>query len=511
MQALRLGIVSIACVALSLTGSSATAAASRTNLLLIVSDDHSADVLGAYGNRLARTPNLDRLAADGIRFDRAFCNTPICTPSRGSFFTGRYPHAVGVTLLQQALSSDALTLAERLADAGYRTGVFGKTHFNSKERHGFEVMLGEHEWRQHDAKTARPELPTDVDVLGPWRPFADPARVWLNGFHRPYPRYEEQMPGTWYAQKAIEFMRENRERPWFVQIGFTEPHSPFHFPVDLRDLYNPADMRVPRPGPNDGPQVPKIFTDLTHADRQGIIASYYTSVAFLDRNVGRVLTALDELKLADNTLVVYLGDNGYHLGEHGRFEKHTLYERCVRVPLIMRLPGRIPEGSVSRALVELVDVVPTVLDYLGVPAIPSAAPPRDLHGYSLEPLIAGRIASVRDAVFSEYQHTERAMVRTERWKLVYRTARAPTDWYEPVEPPTGRGFELYDLLNDPEEMHDLSGAPDPDIVEDLLDRLATWYTRFPPAGPPCPHPMTREDFLDWAIAPRTLPDSQPAQ
>ena len=508
MEALRFGI---ACMVLLLASSPVRAAAPRTNLLLIVADDHSADVVGAYGNRLARTPNLDRLAEEGIRFDRAFCNAPICTPSRQSLLTDRYPHAVGVTLLHHALGKDAWTLAHRLAEAGYRTGVFGKTHFNSPEHHGFETMVGEREWARHEVQLPPAQVPPGVEVLGPWRPFEDPARIWLNGFHRPYPRYEQEMAGTWFAQKAIDFIREHRDQPWFVQIGFKEPHSPFHFPIEMRDLYNPADMRVPRPGLNDGPQIPKVFAALSHADKQGIIASYYTSVAFLDRNVGRVLEALDELKLAEHTLVIYVGDNGYHLGEHGRFEKHSMYERCVRVPLIMRLPGRIPEGSVSRALVELVDIVPTVLDYLGVPADRSAKAPRDLHGHSLEPLIAGRIPSVRDAVFSEYQHTERAMVRTDRWKLVYRTANAPTDWYEPVEPPTGRGFELYDLLNDPEEMHDLSVMPDPAVVEDLLDRLATWYTRFPPVGPPCPHPMTREDFLDWAIAPRTLSDSRPGE
>ena len=481
------------------------------NVLIIVGDDHSYDVLGAYGSKLAHTPSLDRLAAQGVRFDRAYCNTPICSPSRQSFLCGRYPQTVGVTLLSHALDDSAYTLAHRLREAGYRTGAFGKMHFNSNRSHGFEVFKPESAYHAWDRSHPHRPLPEGLQILPPvFRPFQDPARVWLNGINVPFGRYDDDMPGTWYARQAIDFIKDNKDRPFFAQIGFNEPHSPFWFPVDFKDRFRPADMTVPKPGPEDAGQIPKVFADLTYADKQGIIASYYTSAAFLDSNVGRVLAAIDSLGLADNTLVIYLGDNGYHLGQHGRFEKHCFFDRAVRVPLVMRLPGRIKPGSTA-ALVEFVDLVPTVLDYLGLPADPKTPPPRDLHGHSLRPIVEARRDKVRDAVFSEYRHTEEAMVRTDRYKLIYRTIRALTDWYEPVQPPTGRGVRLYDEINDPEEMHDIAADPaNAGVVSDLLDRLAAFYHRFPPRGETPPQNLSREDFLDWAIAQRN-PLTAPAK
>jgi len=491
---------------LVLTLSTPSVPARQPNVVIIVGDDHQNDVYGAYGNPRARTPNLDKLAADGIRFDRAYCNSPMCTPSRQSLLTGRYPHAVGVTLLRHVLSDSAYTLADRLREVGYRTGAFGKMHFNSNALHGFEVHRTPAEFHRLDRRRTHRPLPAGVEVFPAWRPHKDPARIWLNGTYLPTGCYDEEMPDTWYARQAIAFMREHRDEPFFVQIGFHQPHSPFRFPVEFRGLYDPRTFPVPSIGPEDVPQMPRQFVPLTYDDKQGIIASYYTATAYLDVNVGRVLQAIDELHLREQTLVVYLGDNGYHLGQHGRFEKHTLYERCVRVPLVMRFPGRIPAGTSTDALVEFVDVVPTVLDYLGVPFDPDAPAPRDLHGHSLRPLIEGRVEKVRDIVFSEYQQTQVVMARTRTHKLIYRTAHdEQRDWigYEPVLPPAGRGIFLYDLDNDPEELHNVAARPEnKPIVEHLLDALADWYRRVPPLGSPPPAGLTGEAFLDWAVAPR---------
>jgi arylsulfatase A-like enzyme len=267
-------------------------------------------------------------------------------------------------------------------------------------------------------------------------------------------------------------------------------------------------MRVPQPGPEDAGQIPRIFADLTKEDKQGIIASYYTSVAFLDLNVGRVLSALEELNLADNTMVVYLGDNGYHLGEHGRFEKHSLCERAVRVPLIMTLPGRIRPQMSTSALAEGVDIVPTILDYCGLLAEANPPPERILDGLSLRRVIEGQITKVRDAVFSEYQPTQEAMVRTNRHKLIYRTNSPNLDWmgYDPVEPSTGRSLRLYDLEADPEEMHNIASDPaNGPIISAMLDQLVEWYRKVPPRNETAPDGLSRPDFLDWAIAPRDIP------
>jgi len=477
---LSLGVVFMA------AGPLPSAEARRPNVVLIVGDDHQNDIYGAYGSKLARTPNLDRLATEGVRFDRAYCNSPMCSSSRQSFLTGRYPHAVGVTLLRHVLDESSYTLAERLGEAGYRTGAFGKMHFNSSQRHGFDLHRTPREFHKKHGKRGNRSLPDGVEVLPAWRPGKDHARIWLNGFYRPFSRYDDEMPGTWYAREAIAFMQAHRDEPFFVQIGFHQPHSPFRFPVEFRGRHDPQGMPVPSIGPEDVPQIPKCFADLTFADKQGIIASYYTATAYLDLNVGRVLSAIDELGLRDETLVVYLGDNGYHLGQHGRFEKHCLYERAVRVPLVMRFPGRISADTSTRALVEFVDVVPTVLDYLGLP-------------------IEDKTKQVREVAFSEYQHTEIAMARTRTHKLAYRTSKAADDWmlYEPLIPPRGRGVFLYDLRTDPDELHNVADDPaNAKLVSHLLDRLADWYRRTPPVGAPPPEGLSREDFLDWAIAPR---------
>ncbi len=276
-------------------------------------------------------------------------------------------------------------------------------------------------------------------------------------------------------------------------------------PVDFTQRADPRRMPVPLIGPEDVPQIPKIFAGLSWSEKQGIAAAYHTAAAYLDLNVGRVLAAIDELGLKDDTLVIYLGDNGYHLGHHGRFEKHCCYERAVRVPLVMRLPGRIPAKSATAALVEFVDVVPTVLEYLELPPPANEPPPRDLHGQSLRPLIEGRTDRLHDTVFSEYQHTGMAMIRTATHKLIYRTSRAADNWigYEPIIPPEGRGVFLYDLVDDPEEMHNIAADPEnAGLVSDLFDRLADVYRRKPPVGDPPPDNLSREEFLDWAIAPR---------
>jgi len=409
------------------------------------------------------------------------------------------------------LDASSYTLAHRLSEAGYRTGAFGKMHFNSNLLHGFEVHRTPGEfWKKHGKRGDRP-LPDGVEVLPVWRPGKDHARIWLNGFYRPFGRYDDEMPGTWYAREAIAFMQAHRDEPFFVQIGFHQPHSPFRFPVDFRRPYDPQMMPVPSIGPEDVPQIPKIFADLTFGDKQGIIASYYTAAAYLDLNVGRVLSAIDQLGLRDETLVVYLGDNGYHLGQHGRFEKHCCYERAVRVPLVMRLPGRITAGTSTAALVEFVDVVPTVLDYLELEAEGNQPSPRDLQGTSLRPLIEGKTKQVREVAFSEYQHTEIAMARTQTHKLIYCTSKAADDWmlYEPRIPPRGQCVFLYDLQADPEELHNIADDPaSAKLVSRLLDRLADWYRRTPPVGSPPPENLSREDFLDWAIAPRNSPRSQ---
>src|SRR5438874_4092836 len=393
------GIISVLC-ALIFAASAVADAPRKLNVLWIVADDHAAYVCGAYSNRQVRTPNLDRLARQGMRFDRAYCQCPMCTPSRQSFFTGRYPRTIGVTQLRTALPASETTLAELLAPAGYATAAIGKMHFNSNLTHGCQLRLDLPEYRQWlKSKGAQP-LPKDVETLPPWRPFKDPVRIWLNSVVAPYAAVDDDMAGTYFSRQAIKFLEEKKNQPFFLMVSFTEPHSPFHFPVEYRGRHDPAKFAVPKVGPEDDGQIPAIFRGLTEREKQGIIASYYTSVEFLDKNVGLVLDALERFGLAENTLVIYIGDHGYCLGHHGRFEKHTLFEIAVRAPLFVRLPGRIPAQRNTDALVEFVDILPTVLDYCGV------AVPEKVQGRSLVPLLDGKTTKHRDVAFSEYAENE---------------------------------------------------------------------------------------------------------
>jgi choline-sulfatase len=427
----------------------------RPNLLFILADDHAGYVLGCDGNRLARTPNLDRLASEGTRFAGHYCNSPVCTPSRQSFFTGQLPHMAGVTRLPTPLAEDKPTLARQLKKAGYATAVFGKMHFNVPAKpglHGFDLACTENEltraWNQN--VNARP-VPKDVATKPAWHPFQDPARIWLNADKLPYPRFERDMRSVYQLQLAEQFLREHRDQPFALWLSFMEPHSPYDFPVEDRSRFDPARFDVPRVGSEDGTQIPLIFRDLTDREKRGIIASYYTSVEYLDRNVGRALDALRRLGLERDTLVVYMADHGYSLGQHGRFEKHCGYDPALRVPLLMRLPGKVRQGVVKE-LTEHVDVPATIVDLMGIEPLPVQ------HGQSLRPYLEGRsMDAPRSWIFSEYLENEEAYVRTERWKFVFCSGkRKRTDGYETDNPTPGQYVRLFDLEKDPGEFTDVS-------------------------------------------------------
>ncbi|MBI3737155.1 sulfatase-like hydrolase/transferase, partial [Candidatus Sumerlaeota bacterium] len=242
------------------------------NILFIIGDDHAPYVFGAYGNAKARTPHLDQFASTALRFDRAYCNSPVCTASRQSFLTGRLPHSIGVTLLKTPLGEDPVTLAELLKPLGYATAACGKMHFNSEKRHGFEVIYDRSEPRAK-LPAVREDFPFKVQP--PWKPFRDPADVWLNSACLPQGTHIEDMPGTMIAERAVDFMREHKDGPFLLFASFHEPHSPFYFPVEYRGMFKPEDFIPPEIGPEDADQIPAIFRGLTPEQKRGIIAAYY--------------------------------------------------------------------------------------------------------------------------------------------------------------------------------------------------------------------------------------------
>lgn len=449
------------CFACAATADAEEISHSRPNVLFLIGDDHATHVFGAYGNPQARTPNLDRLAASGARFDRAYCNSPVCTASRASFLTGRLPHSVGVTLLKTPLADEPVTLADLLKPLGYSTAAFGKMHFNSNRTHGFDRLYDHPQINQELANAPPLPLPEGLHVKPKWQPFKDPARVWLNAEALPLGRRREDMPSTRVTNQAVEFLRthaakdSNDEALFFLVVSLYEPHSPFDFPIEMAGAFNPTDFDVPEIGPEIDPQIPAIFRDLTREEKQGIIAAYYTSAQFLDENMGRVLSALEESGLAEDTLVIYIGDHGYNLGHHGRFEKHCFYEPAVRAPLVIRWPGHTRANSVVSNLVEFIDIYPTIAEVCG------ANIPDEVEGLSLKPLLESKSASHREMIFSEYYENEEAMVFDGRFKLIYSTGkRERQDGYATGHPSIRHDLRLYDLQNDPGEFQNLAATPD---------------------------------------------------
>lgn len=496
-----IGALLLAFAALSLVETARAGEPARRppNLLLIVDDDHSAETLGFEGDPHGATPNLDGLARQGVYFQRAYCNSPLCTPSRQSFISGKLPHATGVTRLPTALPESVRTLGHMLGERGYRTAAVGKMHFNDPSPHGFALRRDYSEWLKHLG--AHP--PPAGDNRKPWRPMIDPTADWLNAGVEDAGLDSWSMDATYFVNRAIRFMKEEPGRPFALVVSFYEPHAPFHFPVEYRGRFRPDQFPVPPVSVHDRTDQPTVFRGLTPRQVQGIQASYYSSIAFVDEQIGRLVRTLDDNGLGDETLVVFLSDNGYMLGRHGRFEKHCFYESAVRVPLMFRRPGHIPPDRRVDDLVELVDLLPTIFTLLDQPIPPG------LHGREMSGLVLGRPGAVgRQVVFSEYNESEEAMARTDRYKLIVGSGRrARKDGYAAAHPPAGPYERLFDVQADPNEDHDLSTDPalaavKVDLIRGLADRFrVTWE------GPePIPAGLSDRGMIEWCLTPRDKPN-----
>jgi len=475
-----------------------TEPAAIRNVLFIIGDDHAAYALGADGSSIARTPNLDRLASRGTRFDHAYVNAPLCTPSRQSMLTGKLPHAAGVTLLSTPLSERQATIAEHLKQSGFQTGAVGKMHFiDEQQRHGFDFRVDRPEYKKYLSEHPPRKLPENTKVKPPWRPFRDPARVWLNADMLPVGAYDEDSEGTYFARRAIEFLQSHKDNRFCLWLSFYQPHSPFDFPLEYAGKYDRRQMPLPKVGPEDARWIPAVFKDLSDDDQRGITASYYTSVEYLDKNIGLVLDELTRLGLDGSTLVIYLGDNGYLLGHHGRFEKHAMWEPAVRVPLIISSVSRFRQGRSTDALVEPIDLAPTILETLGV------RPMSGGQGKSLVPLLEGRARRHRDFVFSEYLEDNLAMVRTRQWKYIFSSGRHDLALgYATGDGAPKRYQLLYNLIEDPQEFHNLAGNPKyAEVVRSLRQKMLDVFLTTDPRALRVPKGISTEEKLEWFLEP----------
>ena len=443
------------------------------NILLIMSDEHAPMYSGTYGHPLVQTPNTDRLAAEGVTFENAYCNSPLCCPSRMSFMTGRYVHQIRAWDNASPLASDAVTWAHFLGAVGYDVVLSGKQHFCGEDQlHGFRTQLARdlhaELWMQDGVPRGAPN----------WEEGTLPAP-------RPWGGLEAAGPGTTLEievddlveEKALAYLREpeRKERPWVLNVSFIAPHFPLVVPQRFWDLY-PLDQI-------DMPEIPPGHLETQHPVHQrmrhnfGCVdfpeelvrrgrAGYYGLITYLDEKMGRLLDVLKETGQYENTVVVYCSDHGEMNGEHGMWRKSSFYEASVRVPLQISWPGHLPAGRRIREVVSLVDLIATLAEMADAPEV---AP---LDGDSLLPLINHTDKDNRtgtqawkDEAFSEYlAHgvaRPTAMLRRNRYKLHYSLGDPP---------------QLYDLIQDPNEFHDLAQDPTyASVVSDLQERLlARW-------------------------------------
>jgi len=444
------------CLSLGISFCQAKDDGKKWNVLFIMSDDLNVS-LGSYGHPLAQTPNIDRLAREGVRFEHAYCQFPHCNPSRSSLLTGRRPDVIKVMGNSDNFRDavpDTVTLPQLFRENGYFTARVGKIYHRSGEdiRNGTSGLDDSKSWEVVLNPVGRPVSPEEQARIGG----ATPGRLsstlisWLvaDGTDT------EQSDGM-VAEEAIKLLLQQKaDRPFFLAVGIFRPHTPYVAPRKYFDLYPPDKISAPYVPPDHMEKGPRAafasreeYPDYKRAEmtdpyiRQAIQA-YLASTSFMDAQVGRVLDALKKSGLQDSTIVVFLSDHGYHLGDHGLWHKRSLFEHCARVPLIIDAPAAKGNGHPAAAPVESLDIYPTLAALCGL------KPPPYLDGVSLVPMLNDPNASVKAGAVTEVTHSGKFgyTIRTPRYRY--------TEW--------GRGklgTQLYDMENDPQEFNNLAEDP----------------------------------------------------
>jgi len=482
------------------------------NLVVILADDHALKATGCYGNSIVQTPNIDALARDGLLFNNAYCNAPICSASRASLLTGKYPHATGVNLLFTPFQDEKnITIAEHLREYGYKTALFGKTHFNNWMWRGlYKKQMPDHGFNEIVTKNTYEKWLSEkhydlhLDSVYLLQRDAKDIALWMNSDALAYPIPDSLSEGTFYANQAIEFIESHTKHPFMVWLAFKEPHHPFYFPREFENKYDPDIIELPNGSPEDDRWVPEKFKRLNDEEKKGIVAAYYTSTEYLDKNIGLVINAIDKADLEDETIIIYLSDNGYLLYEHKRFEKHTLWEESVNQPLIIKSTGHNINNAQSNALVEYIDIVPTLLELLGAPPLQST------QGESFAHLLKNVDLTHRKYVFSEYLEDNAAMVRDSQWKYIFTTGRRDLGiGYKTGLGPTGLLHRLYRLNEDPTESKNLAYLPEYKIQLNRMQKLLLEkFKATHPEADFCPNNLSIEGQLVWFSEPRDVGTDQ---
>ena len=469
-----------------------TAADKQPNVLFLISDDLN-NMLGCYGDPKAKTPNIDRLAARGVRFDRSYCTFPLCGPSRNSMLTGLYPNSTGILANSQIFrqtipSQHSLSQVFRLS--GYFAARIGKLyHYNVPNSIGTNGHddPGSWELELNPAGVDRLEHLPDIITLTPgqfggtlsW--FASPKS---DQYHTDGLMAED-------AQWVLERCAKRKDRAFFLAVGFYRPHTPYVAPKEpYFGWYPEKEMRVVANVKEDQSDIPpaglasfkKEQDKMTDDLRRQSLQAYYASISFMDAQVGRVVDSLDQLGLAENTIIVFTSDHGYHTGEHGLWQKMSLFEESARVPMLIVAPGVTAKGGVAKSPVSHIDLFPTLTELCGLKA------PSNIQGQSLVPMLKDPSVTGRGWAITQVTRggagagaaqnskaNERRFfgysLRTARWRY--------TEWDEGKQ-----GRELYDHDADPFEQTNLANKVEhAKIVEELSNQVrSAAKSTFPPSG-----------------------------
>ncbi|GAB5561559.1 MAG: sulfatase [Synoicihabitans sp.] len=464
MTNLRL-ILTVLASLVALVTSSIAATASRPNIVFVITDDQRWDGLSINGHPAAQTPHIDRLGHEGLSLDNFLVSTPLCSPSRATFLTGRYARKHNIInndkLGLDVISHTLMTFPRRLREAGYETGFVGKWHMGLDD-------------------SRRPGFDTWISFKG--QGIYIDGVINHNGERRQLTGYMTDFINQW----SVEFLEQPRDKPFCLYVSHKAVHAPFLPAPRHNDLYADFHPELPHVSAANLAGKPMLTRDVTrppmythegvapeppepHRGRDrtpaGIMRDQIRSIAAVDEGVGQLYATLERLGELDNTVFIYTSDNGFLLGEHGKFNtKRWAYEPNLRVPFLVRYPPLVPAGSRSTALVGAVDVAPTLLELAGVESVV------EMHGESFVPLLADPTAKGRDELLAEYFYekvTPQApawqAIRTPRWKYIQYDSPDATPAHD----------ELYDLANDPQETNNLIADPaHRDQLGSLRSRLA---------------------------------------
>ena len=429
----------------------------KLNVLFIIADDLNCD-LGAYGNLDVKTPNIDRLAERGVIFENAHCQYPWCGPSRASFMTGMYTNQTKITRNNMNIRNsipDVITLGQRFRQQGYQSVRIGKIfHYDNPSAIGTSGNDDIYSWDQTVNPYGRDKIEEyKINTLVPRKYGAILSWLAADG------KDEEQTDGI-VASEAIKKLDDfaDTNTPFFLAVGFFRPHTPFVAPKKYFDFYDREKIEIPEIS-NDylttlpDPAVKSIRSKKSQLNlekelAQEIKEAYYATISFVDAQVGRILDQLESSGLDKNTVVVFTSDHGYHMGEHGHWQKNTLFENATRVPLIISTPNFKNDGSISNNPVELIDIYPTLMDLTNINT------PEHVVGKSLLPIINNKNASVRENALTRWR--KGYSIKTKRYRL--------TKWGINGE----LGYELYDHNNDKNELINLADNQDYNEVLDSL-------------------------------------------